>query len=139
MLDMDQKPRAQEFVQMRLRALGKDERFLVRAIPEMRQRDVVATVRGEREMRPAEVAWFARALRADTLQLLQQCLADTAPETYEAVAHRFETAMTEDEVAVLSALRRHARADYLASMTSEQSRRMGEWLESLANQSRCIN
>ena len=119
------------FLDASMKRCGRDAASIARAIPELRERDVHAILNGSRPMPFEHVAAFARELRADPMVLLEHCIAQYAPATYEDVADRFASSMTADEMGVIDAMRNFANADFLSGQTPLQRQKMCDWLSSL--------
>lgn len=77
---------------------------------------------------------IAKALEIDPLVLLQMCMSEYHPETWNAIQPHLASAMTADEVLLIGNLRESVGAPYLSALDDESSEHLRRLLESLRRQ-----
>jgi hypothetical protein len=120
-----------EFLRVRMAATGRDAATLAELSRGVDKSIYELASTGEGAVPLQHIAEMAKALNADPLELLRHLLHDCAPDTYSAVAERFDDALTLDELAVVQSMRRAIGGPYLMSQTPLQIKSMHEWLDSL--------
>ena len=74
---------------------------------------------------------MARALETDPIHLLQLCMEEYHPSTWKAIAPFMESAMTEDELRLLKALRTWVGGPFLSALNEESRAHFDKFMQSL--------
>ena len=79
----------------------------------------------------SKVAPLAKALNADTGQLLRLCVTTYFPEVWKAIEPLQETALTRDELRLVRSWRSYVGASYVAALTDQSQKLLNAFLLSL--------
>lgn len=82
-----------------------------------------------------KIGTMARALETDPIHLLQLCMEEYHPSTWKAIAPFMESAMTEDEIRLLKALRAWVGGPFLSALNEESRTHFDKFMQSLRSPS----
>lgn len=78
-----------------------------------------------------KVGPMAKALETDPVQLLKMCLEEYQPATWKAIAPYMETALTKDELRLLTALRIWVGSPFLSALSDDSRSHFDKFMASL--------
>ena len=78
-----------------------------------------------------KIGLMAAALETDPIQLFKMCFEEYQPATWKAIAPFMETAMTKDELRLLTALRTWIGGPFLSALSDESKSHFDKFMLSL--------
>jgi hypothetical protein len=82
---------------------------------------------------------MAKAIDADPVVLLKMCLAEYCPDTWAVIEGYFETALTQDERALIKAMRDHVGVPYVACLEPSARKHFDAFLGQLKVQPQAVH
>lgn len=120
-----------QFIRERIDFLGKPQKDVAVEAGFEHPNVITMIKQGKTKLPIAKIGPMATALETDPLQLLKLCLSHYYPDTWKAIEPFLESALTEDEVRLLGALRTSVGGPYLSALSSESKRHLESFMKSL--------
>ena len=93
--------------------------------------DVAMIKTGATKLPIGKIGTIAKALEVDPVELLTMCLQEYFPETWESISPFLETLLTNDELAMVKALRSAVGGPYVMALTPEERKPLNDFIEIL--------
>lgn len=94
--------------------------------------NMIAMVKQGRTRLPlGKVGQMAKALETDPVQLLKMCMEEYLPETWEEIAPLMESALTREELHLLTVLRTSTGSPFLSVLSDESKLHFANFIASL--------
>ena len=120
-----------QFIAQRIQITGKSQRDIAIEAGFDSPNMVTMLKQGKTKLPIAKVGPRAKALETDPVHLLKLCLSTYCPETWEAIEPFLESALTEDELRLIQALRSSVGAPFLSAVSGESKRYFNDFMKSL--------
>lgn len=128
---MEKNTKVAQFIAQRIVATGKSQRDIAIEAGFDSPNMVTMLKQGKTKLPIAKVGTMARALEADPVHLLKLSLSTYCPETWEAIEPFLESALTEDELRLIQALRASVGAPFLSAVSEESRQHFTAFMNSL--------
>ena len=120
------------FIAARILGIGKSQKDIAREVGFESANVITMIKQGATKLPLSRVSAMAKALETDPLQLLSMCFEEYQPETWEAIAPLMQSAVTNDELHLLRALRKLAGGPYLSALSDEAKGHLDRLVVSLS-------
>ncbi len=128
---METTSRVARFITERIEATAKLQKD-VATIAGFDKPNMITMIKQGRSRLPLDkVGPMAMALETDPVALLQMCLEEYQPKTWEAIAPFMETVLTEDERRLLASLRASVGGPFLSALDTESREHFERLMKSL--------
>lgn len=128
---MEKNTQVAKFIAQRIQATGKSQREIAIEAGFDSPNMVTMLKQGKTKLPIAKVGTMAKALETDPVHLLKLSLSTYCPETWEAIEPFLESALTEDELRLIQALRASVGAPFLTAVSEESKRHFTDFMNSL--------
>lgn len=119
------------FIRSRIQSMGKPQKDIAREAGFDTPNMITMIKQGKTKLPISKVGPMAIALEADPVHLFQMCLEEYCPDTWKAIAPFMESALTREELRLITGFRRWVGSPYLAVLTEESKSHLGAFLNSL--------
>jgi hypothetical protein len=119
------------FIKNRIEILGLSQRDITKKVCFKKQNIISMIIKGKKRLPLGKVGLMANALKADPVQLLQMCMEEYHPTTWKVISPFLETAITNEELCLLNALRAWTGGPYLSALSEESQTHFNNFMTSL--------
>jgi hypothetical protein len=119
------------FIAQRIVITGKQQNIIAKEAGFEKPNIITMLKQGKTRLPLERVGPMAKALETDPVYLLQLCMKEYTPETWNAIEPYLDSAMTEDERKLLCALRAWVGGPFLAALNSESRIHFDNFIRSL--------
>lgn len=120
-----------QFISHRIQVLGKPQIDISREAGFDKPNIITMIKQGNTKLPLAKVGHMANALETDPVALLKLCIRTYYPETWQAIETLFDSALSEDELTMVRALRSIADVPNLNALTDESKKCLNDFLLSV--------
>lgn len=128
---MERTSQTAHFISARIGEIGKSQRQIAKEAG-FDSPNVVSMIKtGTTKLPLAKIGSFAKAVNMDPVQLLQMCMHEYYPQTWEIISPLFDSALTCDELALVKSLRSAIGGPYVMTLTPKERKLLNDFLHAL--------
>lgn len=120
-----------QFIASRIVETGKAQNLIAEEAGFAKPNMISMIKQGHTKVPLEKVGKLALALETDPSHLLKMCFADYMPDTWKIIQPYMNDLMTQDELALLRALRRETGTASINALTENQKLKLKEFLDSI--------
>lgn len=128
---MEKTTNVAQFIAQRIRATGKSQRDIAIEAGFASPNMVTMLKQGKTKLPLGKVGQVAKALETDPVRLLKMALSEYHPDLWQATRNYFDEALTEDELKMVQAFRRHVGVPYVSALNDDQQDKLKAFLGTL--------
>jgi hypothetical protein len=128
---MEKDTKVARFIAQRIKDTGKSQRDIAIEAGFDSPNMVTLLKQGKTKLPIAKIGTMAKALETDPVHLLKLSLSTYCPETWEAIEPFLASALTEDELQLVQALRTSVGAPFLSAVSVESKQHFSDFMKSL--------
>lgn len=130
-MDMKTPSKVAHFIENRIEEAGLMQTDIAKKVGFDKPNMITMIKQGRTRLPIDKVCLMANALEADPIQLLKLCLEEYQPNNWKVIAPLVDSALTKEEVQLLSALRTWIGGPFLAALSDESKEHFNKFLASL--------